>query len=315
MGLVFYAGVDLQVTLGASFQLADGLKDAPSVRTRENLLIPYQHGRRAITKFYDDRHLTLNGQLLAGTTLSFDSFRDQVVALFPIGIGEQKLEWLWPDGTKRYIMAEVRNILFPLEARRWGISAKCSIELLASDPFWYGSTLECATPREPWYLDGGSQGPQMQGLLGLTLLDGVNQYTPTMVNFDDGAHWLDQTAPFFLQVLAASPVNVEATNSGDYATRKAVFTLNGQMVNPKLQNLRNGMSVQVNGSYGAGLPLVIDCGAQQATAGGVSVLPSLIALGTGQTDWLRLEAGENTIVVSGLVSPVTYQASYSPAFL
>lgn len=316
MGIIKYAGVDLLAMLGVGFEVADGMKTAPPVRGA-NLGIPYQHGRRATAKKYDERHIVLNGELLAATSVSFDSLADQLKALFPIESGEQRLEMQWPDGSWRYVMAEVRNVLMPVEGGLAPLAAKCSIELVASDPFWYGSVLECATARLPWYLDGGSVGPQMQGLLGLTLLDGVNQYTPTLVNLDDGAHWLDQTAPFFVQTLTASPQNVEATNSGDYPTRRAVFTLNGQMVNPKLRNLRNEMSVQVNGSYGAGSPLVIDCGAQQATIAGQPVLPSLIALGAGQTDWMRLEAGENTIQVTpGVSSPsVAYQASYSPAYL
>lgn len=309
-----YGGVDLR-SLGCTFDAElTGLASTPPIRG-QNLLIPYQHGSRWAQKFYGERFIVLQGSVASGISRrDWQAKVDQVKALFPIGAGEQRLECQWQDGSFRYCMAEVHNTLgleWPLPPWKW---SGFSIELVASDPFWYGSALEATAARLPWYLDGGSYGPQLQGLLGLTLLDGLNQYTSTIVFLDDAAHWLDQTAPFFAQILTASPTNVEATNSGDYATRKAIFALNGQTLNPKFRNLRNQMSVQVNGSYGGNL--VVDCGAQQVTISGQPVSPSSVALGAGQTDWLRLEAGENTIeVTTGTVQPIGYQALYSPAFL
>lgn len=243
------------------------------------MLIPYQPGQRWVKKYYDSRTVTLQGTMFASTGVLLESRMDQLKALFPLDLGEQKLEVQQLDGSFRYLMAEVRNLLIPTTGKGYPIGTKWSIELIASDPIWYGSQLEAGVARTAWAFDSG-------------------------VMFDDGAHWFDTTAISFTQILSASPVNVEASNAGNYYTRKPVFSLSSS-TNPKIVNLRNGYSLQITGS-GA---MVIDCGAQ--TVNGAN---AIVTLGAGQTDWLRLESGENTLRITGAAG-AAYTAQYSPAYL
>jgi len=288
-----YGGVDLR-TAGIYMAVADGILSAPPTRGA-NLLIAYQAGTRWAKKNYGERHIVLTGDL--GSVVSRVDFQlkaDQLKALFPLGAGEQKLEVQSADGTFRYAMAEVINTMGLQWATFPTRSSPYSIELVASDPFWYGSALECSQARQAWYLDGF-----------------------TGVNFDDGAHWLAQTSQYFAQILTAQNTIVEASNAGTTYTRKPVFHLTGTMASPRIINQRNGYSVQINANVPAGALLVLDCGAQQATINDQPVAPSLITLGAGQVDWMRLESGDNPLLVVTGVSPsaVAYQALYSPAFL
>src|SRR6266581_9629922 len=275
-----YAGVDLRA-MGLYMSLADGMLSAPPLRG-SNVLIPYQPGTRWVQKYYDQRHIVLAGELISvKDRIDFQAKIDSLKALFPIGAGEQKLEIQRADGSYRYVMAEVINtmglqwLIFPTR------SSGYSIELVASDPIWYGSGLEAGTARSGWFLDSG-------------------------ILLDDGAHWFDTTGISFSQVLNASPVNVEASNSGNYYTRKPICTFNGTTANLQILNLRNGYSLQVSGTSPW---LVIDCGAQMINGSSGSV-----TLGSGQTDWMRLEAGENTLTITGALH-ASYLAQYSPAYL
>ncbi len=275
-----YGGVDLR-SMGLYMALVDGMLSTPPVRG-SNVLIPYQPGTRWVQKYYDQRHIVLAGELISvKDRIDFQAKIDSLKALFPIGAGEQKLEIQRADGSFRYVMAEVINtmglqwLIFPTR------SSAYSIELVASDPLWYGSALEAAVPRTPWTFDSG-------------------------VYFDDGAHWFDTTAVSFAQVLGGSPANVEASNGGNYYTRKPVFSLTGSLTNPKIVNARNGYSLQITSSSSS---MVIDCGAQSVNGANATV-----TLGAGQTDWMRLESGENTLTITGAAG-ATYKAQYNPAYL
>jgi hypothetical protein len=288
-----YAGTDLR-TVGLYLLSAEGIAGAPPVRGG-NILIPYQTGQRWTNKFYDERHIVLNGDL--GSVVSRAALQtklDQLKALFPIAAGEQKLEVQRADGTYRYCMCEVRNhlglqhVLFPT---RW---TPFSIELIASDPYWYSSALEGSQARPPWALDTG-------------------------VLFDDGAYWFDQTSQSFAQLLSGPTVWVEASNAGSAPVRKIVLTLSGPMISPKITNMRNGLSLQLLRTFVQTDVVVIDCGTQQITLNS-AIFPSggVVALGGAgnQSDWLRLEPGENTLKIElGTSVPVNYQALYSAAYL
>lgn len=289
--VVKYAGVDLR-SAGVFMSVADGVVSPPPVRGK-NLQIPYMDGQRWTRKYYDERVVVLTGEL--GSLVSRTDMQtklDTLKALFPIGSGEQKLEIQRADGSYRYVMAEVRNTM----GLQWFVwptrTVPYSIELVASDPFWYGSALEASAARTAWTFDSG-------------------------VLLDDGAHWFDTTAPFFIQTLTSTPVNVEASNAGNYFTRRPVFTLKGAMVNPKFVNLRNGYSLQINLTTTGNDTLVIDCGAQTLSRNGQPQPLSSVVLGPGQMDWMHLETGENTLQITlGVASPsVAYQAQYSPLYL
>lgn len=277
--VVRYAGVDLR-SFGLYMTVADGVASPPPVRGK-NLLIPYQDGQRWVPKKYDERVIVVTGDMHSFVSRAdLQAKEDALKALFPIAAGEQKLEIQRADGSFRYAMAEVRNtmglqwLIFPTR------STPYSIELVASDPMWYGSGLEAGVTRAAWTLDSG-------------------------VLFDDLAHWLDTMAVNFTQVLSSSPSNIEASNGGTYYNRKPIFMFGGTLANVKIVNLRNGYSLQVAGVFSA---LVIDCGAQ--TINGVN---GIVTLGAGQTDWMRLESGENTLTITGATG--TYRALYNPTFL
>lgn len=291
MGIFRYAGIDLS-TLGAAPSMADGVKGAPPVRGK-NLLIPYQHGQRWAQKFYDERPLVIQGLITGVSGIALDAAADNLKKLFPIGAGEQKLEVQQADLSLRYVMAEVRNSLIQMEVVKGTKAVKWSLELVASDPIWYGSALEAASGRfATWTLDSG-------------------------VLLDDGTRWLDTTAAYFAQTVSSSPANVEATNSGTIFTRKPILYLRGAMVNPLIFNLRNNYSLQLMLTTAGTDQLVVDCGAQTVTKNGILQPPNVAVLGPGQVDWMHLEPGDNTLKITpGAVPPsVAYQALYSPAYL
>jgi hypothetical protein len=296
--VVKYAGVDL-ASLGLRIQAIDGLYGGPIPRGA-NVLLPYQPGRLHTAKYYDDRHVVLSGVLSGNVTRrALETRLDTLVGLFPIGSGEQRLEVTRADGAARYIMAEPVSVMTPGDSKT-ARGGRFSIEFVASDPFWYGSALQGGGGTGAWTLDSG-------------------------VLLDDGVHYLDDIGALYAQSLTARVTVINAHNSGTAANRKPIFTLTGSMISPKITNLTNGYSVQVtglplSGSSTLGMTfngqLVIDCGDRTVNIGGV--LPqSSITIGAGQTDWMRLEPGENVLQIDlGVTaSPVAYQVSYSPTYL
>jgi hypothetical protein len=160
-----YAGVDLS-TLGVECEVLEGVESSPPVRgsgNTMNLVIPYQHGQRWVPKYYDERPIVLKGLMIPTGAGNFMYSTDALRQLFPIGAGEQKLEVSRPDGSNRYIMAEVRNTLgIARDASQSPAASKFSIELVASDPFWYNSALAAGPNSTPWFLDGASAAPVFQ---------------------------------------------------------------------------------------------------------------------------------------------------------
>jgi len=296
-----YAGVDLS-TLGVECEVLEGVESSPPIRgsgNTMNLVIPYQHGQRWVPKYYDERPIVLKGLMIPTAAGNFMYSTDALRQLFPIGAGEQKLEVSRPDGSTRYIMAEVRNTLgIARDASLSPAASKFSIELAASDPFWYGD-LNAAPPNlgaGAWTFDSG-------------------------VNFDDGAHWFDSPgSALFAQTLGQQATVVGVRNAGVAATRKAVISLSAtSMANPKITNLTNGYSVQmVNTGQSERFiaSVVFDCGLQKVTMNGIPVPTSLIVLGSGQTDWLRLEPGDNALLIDlGLPGGGTFQVTFNAAYL
>jgi Phage tail protein len=294
--VVKYAGVDLR-SFGLFMNVADGVDSPPPVRGK-NLLIPYQHGQRPTTKYYDERIILLVGEMHSLVSRAdLQAKLDTLKALFPIGSGEQKLEIQRADGSYRYAMAEIRNTM-GLQRLIWPIrSVPYSIELVASDPLWYNDVL---------------QAPDNFGAGAWTLDSGVL--------LDDGAHWLGPALGALFAISLAQQATVIAhRNSGTAPNRQPVFTLTGQMGAPKITNATNGLSIQVLHFYGPTdrQVLVIDCGKRVVTLNGIVIPSNEIVLGTGQTDWMRLDPGDNNLNVDlGVATPtVAYQASFAPAYL
>jgi len=189
-------------------------------------------------------------------------------------------------------MAEPISVMTPGDSKT-ARGGRFSIEFVASDPLWYGSVLEASVSRPAWTLDSG-------------------------VLLDDGAHWLDQTSQAFAQILAGTTY-VEACNAGTAAVRNAILSLAGRISFPLITNLRNGTSIYVARNFANNESMTIDCGARTIAINGVLTSPTgLVILGAGQTDWLRLEPGENSLWIqlgyaAGLT--VAYSALYSPGYL
>ena len=293
MGTIRFAGVDFS-SLGAGYVTLDGVKATPPVRG-SNILIPYQTGSRWVKKYYDERTVVIQGIVKATTETALDTAIDSLKALFPINSGEQLLEVQQADTTWRYIMAEARNWIIQVDIANVARAAKWSLELVASDPLWYADVLAL---------------PANLGAVAWTFDSGVM--------FDAGAHWFGPALGALFALTLTSQVTVIATpNNGTTYTRKPVFTLSGAMTNPRITNTRNGYSVQLLGIYPTGSVLVLDCGLQRAMLGGGIYPNSSIALGAGQTDWMRLESGANDLIVDvGLAaSSVAYKVSYFPTYL
>src|SRR5207245_2889980 len=95
---------------------------------------------------------------------------------------------------------------------------------------------------------------------------------------------------------------------------KPIFVLTGRMSGLKITNLRNGYSLQMaQGIANYATRATIDCGARTVLTDAQS---PLVTLGAGQTDWMRIEAGENTLKVEVTAyGDISYQAQYSAAYL
>lgn len=103
-----------------------------------NLVIPFKHGSVAVQKYYDTRIITLNGYVYGPNRLILWQRIDALKKLFSVASHDykpKKLEFTWPDGTKRYVYAEVANTM-GFQGTHTTFSP-FSIQFNCSDPFWH----------------------------------------------------------------------------------------------------------------------------------------------------------------------------------
>ena len=114
-------------------------------------------------------------------------------------------------------------------------------------------------------------------------------------------------------VLDSSPKTVVLPNGGNVATNDVVLTLTAgsEDIDQVTVTVAGVSQWTWTGDLNPGQVLVVDCGARSVEKGGVDAY-SGFALGAGHTidDWLRLEPGNNNVVVSVTVS-ASYSYSYS----
>ena len=103
--------------------------------------------------------------------------------------------------------------------------------------------------------------------------------------------------------VSSLPYNLAVTNPGSAADVQPVITITptgGTLTNPRLTV--GSTWVQYTGSVTTGVTLTIDCSTWTATKGASNVAANISSAGV---DWLRLEAGANTAVLSGSLSAGT----------
>lgn len=131
------------------------------------------------------------------------------------------------------------------------------------------------------YLEGDS-GEELYGKSATLLL--YNAATGGF-KYDEVGGIFDETGALFLDGAGGTSIlNVESIE-----TVYPVWEVDGTAVNPRLENLTTGESVQFNGTVGAKQTLVVDMLNQTATLGGTNVLSQI------EGSWLSFAPGKNQI--------------------
>lgn len=116
--------------------------------------------------------------------------------------------------------------------------------------------------------------------------------TILLYNAVTGGFKYDETGGIFDERGAVLLDGVGGTSSLNIESIEAVFpvwTVEGMAVNPKLENLTTGESIQFNGTVAGGQTLTIDMLNQTATLGGTNVLTEV------EGSWISFIPGKNKI--------------------
>lgn len=105
----------------------------PPVRG-DNVTIPFRHGSISTQKYYGERTIVIQGYVWGDNRTVLWSRIDRLKQAFMVLTGPKKLEVRWPDGTTRYLRAEVRNTMGFQGTHR--TFSPFSVELSCPDPFW-----------------------------------------------------------------------------------------------------------------------------------------------------------------------------------
>jgi len=129
-----YGSVDLS-TFGVITKLDDSF--AMPERRGDNILLPYQHGRRFVPKFYDERVMSFGIAMWRDTLAELETAIDDLHELLSLST-QQTLTQTRADASVRNALASVDK---PLQVARKGRLARVVIEFTLADPFFYGPTL------------------------------------------------------------------------------------------------------------------------------------------------------------------------------
>jgi len=125
------------------------------------------------------------------------------------------------------------------------------------------------------------------------------------------------TAVEVTQAVTASPTNFTVTNPGSVANHRLLLTFTGPISNPRLLNLRidptGGYYVEALVTVAATKQLVIDCAAFTALNDGVNAIGSIRH--SGGFEFMRLEAGSNSLRVTATTPGGTLKIGYSPSYV
>ncbi len=132
-----YAGVSLTDTAGGILATVPDDMGSPPIRGT-NLVIPFKHGSVAVQKYYDTRVIVLNGYVYGPNRKILWQRIDTLKQLFSVSAHNykpKKLEFIWPDGTTRYVYAEAANTL-GFQGTHTTFSP-FSVQFNCADPFWH----------------------------------------------------------------------------------------------------------------------------------------------------------------------------------
>jgi len=108
--------------------------------------------------------------------------------------------------------------------------------------------------------------------------------------------------------VSSSPHTFTITNGGNARILWGQIEFNGQVTNPKLENLTNGHWFQYSGALASGGRLTVEPHKFRAQVDGVSAWPSLtVGSGRGQLVPMALEPGANSMRITGTgISGLTF---------
>lgn len=266
---------------------------APPVRGQD-LAIPFRHGALPVKKYYDSRVIVINGYVKAPERQTLWKRIDRVKQICSIAEkGPRKLEFIWPDGTTRYLWAEPRNTLGFVGTHI--TFSPFSIEFQCADPFWHD---DGAAQEKPYRLND----PQRLRLGDPRLL---------IADFDAS----------YDAELTYQSTTLQVPNFGivpiDDAILKLTFRANAQLTDLTIRCPSSGTALTVLGQFNWQDVLVIDCIKWQATLNHTDITDRMIT-GPGQRGPLIIPVGLIDIIfsfVSGAVFDIRLSAKYSARYL
>lgn len=274
-------GYDVQrQDFGVLLDITEGLDDLPQLRTHHEL-VPFRHGRHTEEPYADRRPIVLTGLLDGrdGTDRSdYRTYVDEVKAAFtPFRGSPGRLVATLEDGSTRWIWA------WPLDMRPVPLvpgASKWSIELVATEPFWYSGD-------ESIVMDSGydmADGEFMDSGGDVVIVPDSDGYLASII--------ADGTAP-----VTAARVTFTGPSTG--------FT--------RFEDFENTIG-WTGPTLAAGDELVVDSGLRTVTLNGVQARDQLILHANNRNgEYVRLDPGTNTIRISG--QPAEVRVRYTSVYL
>lgn len=259
----------------------------------QNINIPFRHGSVTVQKFYDARQIVLNGYVYGRNRLEVFQRMDTLKKLFSVAALDyrpKKLEIEWPDGTKRYVYAEVANTMGFQGTHT--THSPFSIQLVCADPFWHDDS---AAQEKPYRLNDPRR--LRLGNPDLLIADFDSSYDNQLVG---------QTETFTVP------------NPGVLAIEDAVFKFRFQAPGGNFTITCGGTTFTVNHPHGqlfnAGNVVIVDCGKYSLHIDDSMFNRSLITP-LGQRSPLIIPTGEPAIVFSSTTADNSIRVSIKYAAL
>jgi len=301
-------GVDLRTYAWNIEAITAGMGLPP--KRGDNLRVPFRHGTRHSSKYYDQRALTLSmfvdgcdpddGSVPTGDqarlTRLYDNLR-RLRQLFGRTDRLLTLTHVLPGGNKRTAEIEVIGTLdFDSVA---GALARFAVDVNMPDPFWYGLR----------QIDRVVFGPKRYGVgavYGDDVVDGIPlDYAYELAYRYGEGHLYD--------VAWASPQSWTVNYPGNYETDKMLIIIKGSCQNPRITHA-DGSYVEVLVTMAFGEELVIDTENFTAELDGNSVIGSLRHQGT--IPFFKLYPGDNVLSLTSDITPAAVTTiTFKPRYL
>lgn len=260
----------------------------------DNVIIPFRHGSIATPKYYGERSIVLQGFVWGSDRTELWSRIDRIKQAFAVIKGPRRLEFLWPDGTKRYLMAEVRNTMGFQGTHR--AFTPFSVELVSADPFWRDDAAAQETP----YLLGAE---------------------PLMYVDDPEFIIADYDSTYDIVVTSGDETFI-INNPGiiPLEDAKLTVTFTYPVSAITLKNLHSGTSFTVTYDFPANSSLMVDCAFYQATvetATSFNDITGSMTTPPGQRAPFIIPIGNSTMHLTQTGSPIltTVALLYAAAYL